>query len=113
METSLAASLLAALANPARLTVFRLLVQAGPDGMPAGEIARRTDTLPNTLSANLAVLNHAGLVQTKREGRSVIYSAHYPAMSGLLTFLMEDCCQGHPEVCEPVAQAAARASCCP
>ena len=112
METFSAAALLAALAHPARLTVFRLLVQAGPEGLAAGEIARRTETLPNTLSANLSVLSHAGLVRTRREGRSVIYSAHYPAMTGLLTFLMEDCCRGRPEVCEPVARAAARASCC-
>lgn len=112
METTSSAALLAALAHPARLAVFRLLVQSGPEGLAAGEIARRTDTLPNTLSANLSVLSHAGLVRTRREGRSVIYSAHYPAMTDLLTFLMEDCCQGHPEVCEPVARAAARASCC-
>lgn len=112
METTSAAALLAALAHPARLAVFRMLVQAGPEGLAAGEIARRTDTLPNTLSANLSVLSHAGLVQTRRDGRSVIYSAHYPAMTDLLTFLMEDCCQGRPEVCEPVARAAARASCC-
>ena len=111
METFSAAALLAALAHPARLTVFRLLVQAGPEGLAAGEIARRTETLPNTLSANLSVLNHAGLVQTRREGRSVIYSAHYPAMTDLLTFLMEDCCAGSPEICAPLA--AVVSQCCP
>jgi ArsR family transcriptional regulator, arsenate/arsenite/antimonite-responsive transcriptional repressor len=109
MEIKSAVSSLAALALEGRLSVFRLLVQAGPEGLPAGEIARRLDVLPNTLSANLTVLNHAGLVQSRRDGRSIIYTANYDAMRGLLAFLMEDCCGGAPEICAPLAAVASRA----
>ncbi|MFN3514419.1 MAG: ArsR/SmtB family transcription factor [Phenylobacterium sp.] len=103
MEIKLAATALSALAHEGRLSIFRLLVQAGGDGLSAGEIARRLDILPNTLSANLTVLSHAGLVASRREGRSIIYSAGYAAMRELLEFLMEDCCAGAPEICAPLA----------
>ena len=103
MEMKPAISSLSALAHEGRLGVFRMLVQAGPDGLAAGEIARRADVLPNTLSANLAVLSHAGLIQSRREGRSIIYRADYDAMRSLLAFLMEDCCGGSPEICAPLA----------
>lgn len=101
---------LSALAHEHRLVVFRLLVQAGTEGMPAGEIARAVGVLPNTLSAQLTVLGHAGLIQSRREGRSVIYSADYERMRDLLGFLIADCCGGHPEICLPLAQVAQ--SCC-
>lgn len=108
METNTAISALSALAHPGRLEVFRLLVKAGPDGLAAGEIARATDSLANTLSANLNVLAGAGLVASRREGRSIIYWANYDRMSEVLAFLMEDCCAGKPEICAPLAGLASR-----
>lgn len=103
---------LAALAQDGRLAVFRLLVRAGPEGVPAGEIARALEISPSTLSAQLTVLANAGLVTSRRDGRSIIYAAEYAGMSALLVYLMEDCCQGRPEVCAPLAEAANRAACC-
>jgi DNA-binding transcriptional ArsR family regulator len=107
-----AVSALSALAHPGRLQVFRLLVQAGPGGLAAGEIARATGSLANTLSANLGVLSAAGLISSRREGRSIIYAAGYQRMRELLGFLMEDCCAGNPEICAPLAAIAARAGAC-
>lgn len=107
MESQAAIESLAALAHPARLAVFRLLIQAGPDGTPAGEVARALDTPANTMSTQLAILTRAGLIQSRRESRSVIYSADYETISGLIAFLMQDCCQGRPEICAPLIQAAA------
>jgi ArsR family transcriptional regulator len=102
MEQDAAVRRLSALAHEGRLSIVRLLVKAGPEGLAAGEIARGLSMLPNTLSANLNVLSHAGLVQSRRDGRSIIYAAHFAAMGELVGFLMEDCCQGRPEVCAPV-----------
>lgn len=99
---------LAALAHEGRLATFRLLVQAGPEGLAAGEVARRLDVLPNTLSATFNVLSHAGLVASRRQGRSIIYRANYEAMRELLAYLMEDCCGGVPEICAPLAAVASR-----
>jgi len=99
METSAATDALSALGNERRLHVFRLLVQAGPDGIAAGEIARRLDMLQNTLSSSLSVLSHAGLIKSRREGRSIIYSAAYGRLGELLDFLVEDCCGGNAELC--------------
>jgi ArsR family transcriptional regulator len=109
---SSAVEALSALAHPGRLAVFRLLVRAGAAGLSAGEVARRLGILPNTLSANLTILGHAGLVQSRRDGRSIIYTADYDRMGALLGFLLEDCCNGAPEICAPLAQIAARAACC-
>lgn len=109
METKSAVASLAALAHEGRLSVFRLLVQAGEPGLAAGEVARRLDILPNTLSASLTVLSHAGLVAARRDGRSIIYTANYGAMRELLAFLMEDCCGGSPEICAPLAAIAGQA----
>lgn len=102
METTAAVASLAALAHEGRLSVFRLLVQAGPSGVAAGEIARRLEVLPNTLSASLNLLSHAGLIASRRDGRSIIYTARYDSMRELLAFLMEDCCGGAPEICAPL-----------
>ncbi|MBO9714947.1 metalloregulator ArsR/SmtB family transcription factor [Sphingomonas sp.] len=102
---------LSALAHPSRLAVFRLLVRAGSEGQSAGEIAREIGALPNTLSSHLAILSHAGLIQSRREGRSVIYAADYPRMRALLGFLVDDCCGGRPEICAPLTTLAA--DCCP
>ncbi len=104
---------LSALAQEGRLEVFRLLVRAGPDGIAAGDIARAVSVPANTLSAQLTILANAGLVRSRREGRSIIYAADYEGMSGLLVYLMEDCCQGRPEVCGPINRAVAEAACCP
>ncbi len=112
MEAPLAVKRLSALAQESRLAVFRLLVKAGPAGVPAGEIARALEITSNTLSAQLTVLANAGLVGRRREGRSIIYHAGYDSMSELLVYLMEDCCQGRPEVCAPLAAIASRAACC-
>lgn len=98
MDINTATTALAALAQPTRLETFRLLVKAGPEGSPAGEIARSLDIPANTLSAHLTVLSHAGLVSARRLGRSIIYSAEYSTMGDLLAYLLEDCCQGHPAI---------------
>ncbi len=112
MESKLAVVALSALGHESRLAIFRLLVKAGPEGLAAGEIARRLDSLPNTLSANLNVLSHAGLIASRREGRSIVYTADYTAMSGLLGFLMADCCNGAPEICAPLGDIVAKAADC-
>jgi len=91
---------------------FRLLVRAGSDGIAAAEIARKLDILPNTLSARLTVLSYAQLVRSRREGRSIIYFADYGRMAKSLGFLVEDCCNGKPAICAPLAEAAKRAACC-
>lgn len=98
MDINAATAALAALAQSTRLETFRLLVKAGPEGSPAGEIARSLDIPANTLSAHLTVLSHAGLVSARRLGRSIIYSAEYSTMGDLLTYLLEDCCQGHAAI---------------
>jgi ArsR family transcriptional regulator, arsenate/arsenite/antimonite-responsive transcriptional repressor len=103
METMQAVAALAALAQEHRLAVFRLLVQAGPDGMPAGQVAEALDVAPNTLTFHFDRLRVAGLVTVRREGRSMIYAARYEAMNALLGFLTENCCQGAPEKCAPAA----------
>ena len=113
MESSLAVTRLSALAQDSRLAVFRLLVRAGPGGLSAGEVGRTLAIPANTLSAQFAVLANAGLVASRRYGRSIIYAADYDGMSALLVHLMEDCCQGRPEICAPVAEAADRACCNP
>ncbi|MDK1490328.1 helix-turn-helix transcriptional regulator [Sinorhizobium sp. 7-81] len=102
-KTALAA--LAALGQDTRLEVFRLLVRAGPDGVPAGEIAARIGTVQNTTSAHLKVLDQAGLVHAERDGRTVRYVADMTGFRDLLAYLMEDCCNGNPELCRPVIQA--------
>ena len=103
MEATRAVTALAALAHDTRLHIFRLLVQAGPGGIPAGQIAERLTLAPATLSFHLAQLRHAGLVTFRRESRSLIYAAEYPAMNALLAYLTENCCQGDSTVCGPGA----------
>lgn len=111
MESDKAVQKLSALAQDGRLAVFRLLVKAGFEGMAAGDIARKLKTPPNTMSAQLLLLSNAGLIRARREGRSIIYSANFEAMSSLLIFLTEDCCGGRPEVCAPLVSVAK--DCCP
>lgn len=102
MEKKDALAAFAALSQSTRLDVFRLLVQVGEVGMSAGEIAAALDVRQNTLSANLSVLLHAGLVRNLREGRSIRYFADTDGLRGLLGFLLQDCCGGRPEICDPL-----------
>ena len=102
---------LSALSQEARLDVFRLLVKAGPGGMAAGDIARKLEIAPNTLSAQLLILSNAALIRARRDGRSIIYAVDFDAMGALLLFLTEDCCGGKPEICAPLAKTIA--NCCP
>lgn len=100
METKDVITALAALAQESRLAVFRLLVQAGPEGMPATKIAEALEIAPSSLSFHLKELTHANMVVQKKAGRSLIYSANFETMNGLIGFLTENCCGGN--VCSPV-----------
>lgn len=102
---------LSALAHAGRLDIFRLLMVAGRAGLPAGEVARRLDVAPTSLSANLKVLTHAGLIKGRRDGRSIIYSADYAQMTALLGFLLEDCCAGEAAICAPLTRLLANPTC--
>jgi DNA-binding transcriptional ArsR family regulator len=110
MELGTAIKRLSAIAQEARLEVFRLLVKAGPEGMAAGDIGRKLSVAANTMSAQLLVLSNAGLVRARRDGRSIIYAVNYDAMRDLLVFLTEDCCGGRAEMCAPLADVVSR--CC-
>ena len=101
METKNAVKALAALAHDSRLAVFRLLVQAGPEGMAATRIAEALGIAPSSLSFHLKELAHAGLATPTQMGRSIIYSANFEEMNGLLSFLTENCCGGNS--CSPVS----------
>ena len=102
MEKTNAVAALAALAQDNRLDVFRLLVQAGPAGMPAGAVAAALDLAPNTLTFHFDRLRGAGLVNVRRDGRSMIYAAQYETMDKLLTYLTDNCCGGAP--CAPAVE---------
>ena len=99
-----------ALAQETRLRILRMLVQAGPEGMAAGAVALRADVSPSNVSFHLKELERAGLCAARRVSRSIIYSAEFDAISALIRFLMQDCCDGRPEICGPVIDAA---TCCP
>src|ERR1700743_2971428 len=101
MEKTDVVAALAALAQDNRLDVFRLLVQAGPEGMPAGAVAEALGLAPNTLTFHFYPLSIAGLVTVQREGRSMIYAAQFDTMNALLGFLTENCCGGL--ACAPAA----------
>lgn len=92
---------LAALAQPTRLAVYRLLVQQGPEGMAAGEVAAKLKAAPATLSFHFRTLSHAGLVESRQEGRFVYYSANFAAMNGMVDYLTENCCGGDADACKP------------
>lgn len=94
METKTAVISLAALAQESRLAIFRMLVQQGANGLPAGKIAEQLNMAPSSLSFHLKELSHAGLIQARHEGRSIIYTANYVVMSDLIDFLTKNCCQG-------------------
>jgi DNA-binding transcriptional ArsR family regulator len=111
MKESDAVAELAALAHETRLRVFRILVQAGHEGVAAGRLASQLGLAAPTLSFHLAQLAHANLATARRVGRSIIYAANYPAINRLLSYLTENCCGGRPEICLPVQFASA--SCAP
>ena len=98
MEISSSTEAFAALSQETRLAAFRLLVRAGPAGLPAGEIARALGAAPSTLSTHLGLLQRAGLVSSERRSRQIVYRADYDGVGALMKFLMEDCCKGHPAV---------------
>lgn len=90
---------LAALAQPTRLAIYRLLVEQGPEGMAAGEVAAKLKAAPATLSFHFRTLSHAGLVESRQEGRFVYYSANFSAMNGMVDYLTENCCGGDADTC--------------
>lgn len=100
MSVPHALAALAALGQSTRLEIFRLLIGAEPDGMPAGAIAETIDCPHNTLSSHLSILARSGLVRGRRDGRSIIYRADVDGIRTLIGFLVTDCCDGHPELCD-------------
>ncbi len=108
MDKSEAVTALAALAQDSRLDGFRALVQAGPEGLAAGEVATALGLAPNTLTFHFDRLRSAGLVKVRRAGRSMIYAARFETMNALLGYLTENCCKGAPDACTPAACRPAR-----
>lgn len=102
MKKIAALEALAALGQETRLDVFRVLVRAGASGMTAGAISEALDVRPNTLSTHLGLLTRSGLINSTRDGRSIIYSADMSVMGELVTYLLEDCCNGNPDLCAPL-----------
>lgn len=113
MEIKSAVASLGALAQETRLSVFRLLIEAGPEGVPAGEIGRRLQVPAATLSFHLKELNHAGLATPRQEGRFVYYAANFEHMAALMSYLTENCCKGMPRECLSVVETALGACCAP
>jgi DNA-binding transcriptional ArsR family regulator len=113
MKISDAVGALAALAQETRLAAFRLLVEAGPEGVPAGRIAQALDVAPATLSFHLKELARARLVHARPEGRFVIYSADFDRMAALMTFLTRNCCKGMPGECLETMETALARCCTP
>jgi ArsR family transcriptional regulator, arsenate/arsenite/antimonite-responsive transcriptional repressor len=101
MEVKTAVTALTALAQETRLRIFRLLVQAGPEGIAAGDIAEALDTPAATLTFHLKELSHAGLITSERQGRSIRYALRIEGIRDLLRYLLHDCCKGRPELCGP------------
>jgi ArsR family transcriptional regulator, arsenate/arsenite/antimonite-responsive transcriptional repressor len=113
METRDAVDALGALAQETRLSIFRLLVQAGPEGVAAGRIGETLEVPAATLSFHLKELAHAGLVSSRQEGRFVYYSVDFAHMAALMTFLTQNCCQGMPQACLTVVETALGRYCPP
>ncbi|MFZ0127563.1 MAG: metalloregulator ArsR/SmtB family transcription factor [Xanthobacteraceae bacterium] len=111
MSGAHALSALAALGQPTRLEIFRLLMRREPGGIAAGTLAEAIGCPPNTLSTHLAILARAGLVRGERDGRSIVYHADVDGMRALMSFLVTDCCGGHPELCDFSTKQAG--ACCP
>ena len=102
MESTQAIDVFAALSQATRLDVFRLLMEHEPEGLPAGEIARRLDVPQNTMSSHLGILTRAGLIESERHSRSIVYRAVVDRVREIASFLIQDCCGGRPELCEPL-----------
>jgi ArsR family transcriptional regulator, arsenate/arsenite/antimonite-responsive transcriptional repressor len=113
METKEAVIALAALAQETRLSIFRLLVQAGPEGIAAGRIGEALEVPPATLSFHLKELVHAGLISARQESRFLYYSADFERMAAIMTFLTQNCCQGMPQECLSVVETALGRCCAP
>lgn len=114
MSTPHALAALAALGQPTRLEIFRLLIAAEPEGLAAGVLAERIGCPHNTLSTHISILARSGLVQGERNGRSIVYRAGAQGIRGLIDFLITDCCGGHPELCNlPTAAPDAGCGCEP
>ena len=111
MESEDAILALAALAQPTRLEVFRLLVKHAPEGLAAGDIARTLAVPQNTLSSHLAILSRAGLVTAQRFSRSIVYRADLARLQAVVLFMLRDCCGGRPEICAPLIEDLT--PCCP
>ena len=111
MDNESAILALAALAQSTRLDVFRRLVKREPKGLAAGEIAKLLAVPQNTMSAHLAVLSRAGLVEARRIGRSIVYRADLARFQAVMSFLVNDCCDGRPEICAPLIESIT--PCCP
>lgn len=107
MNESQALAAFAAMAQETRLRIVRRLVESGPDGLPAGAISSAVGVTSSGASFHLAQLERAGLIQSRRESRSIIYSASFDGLANLIAFLMQDCCSGHAEICGPAASVAA------
>lgn len=105
MESIDAIAALSALAQSTRLETFRRLVQHEPEGLPAGELARLLDVPQNTMSAHLATLSRAGLIEGERQSRSIIYRANLDQLRTMTLFLLKDCCGGNAELCAPIITA--------
>jgi DNA-binding transcriptional ArsR family regulator len=112
MESETAINAFSALAQPTRLAVLKLLVRAGPNGVAAGDIARAVEAPASTMSTHLAVLARAGLITSRRESRTIYYATDMSSLSALISYLIEDCCEGHPDICAPVTATVQRVACC-
>ncbi|MDE2385993.1 MAG: helix-turn-helix transcriptional regulator [Alphaproteobacteria bacterium] len=110
MDIELALSAFGALSQQTRLGVFQLLIKHEPDGLPAGEIARRLNVPQNTMSTHLGILSRAGLITAERHSRSLIYRVELETIRSLVLFLLRDCCNGQPALCAPIVQDLA--ACC-
>jgi DNA-binding transcriptional ArsR family regulator len=111
MESEDAIAALAALAQPTRLDVFKLLVKHEPDGLAAGDIARMLAVPQNTMSSHLSILSRAGLVSAQRFGRSIVYRGDLARFQEVVLFMLRDCCDGRPEICAPLVEILT--PCCP
>jgi DNA-binding transcriptional ArsR family regulator len=92
---------LAALAQPTRLAIYRLLVARGPEGMAAGQVAGKLKVAPATMSFHFRTLSHAGLVESRQDGRFIYYAANFTVMNAMVAYLTENCCGGNPDACMP------------
>jgi ArsR family transcriptional regulator, arsenate/arsenite/antimonite-responsive transcriptional repressor len=104
MESENAILALAALAQPTRLEVFRMLVKHEPEGLAAGDIAKALVVPQNTMSSHLSILSRAGLVRAQRFGRSIVYRADLGHFRAVMLFMLRDCCDGRPEICAPLIE---------